>query len=428
MNIITPNRFAALSELNSLDSGIIQSYSKLKDYKNTIIENINSLKTKIHGLIMSRPVDIFNNEDSDYNSILDQVDETEKSIYCDLEELYTELHQIEILEDTIDTAFYIINSNKEYNHLSEEEKHELAFKNVVYNEKHTEDLKNPKYYLHKPNSTPNPSTILGLNCDDRNIQDIKYRVCDNIAVYDYNDGRQLTAVNSIFKPVFNNADNIAYVIYIKDNKQQKHIFVNKSGQWLFNSEEEVRKQLSDIRGIYTWDYLSWKYIKDHLDMYHKDNANGFIQYFNDNNKNKNKNNQLVKDIISNIIKFHYSNNKIDVSKVIDLLDDKILSYYAFDIANKCNNNANKYFDMSSTEFSGIVNTYYKYMMGYNNDDSVVNKFEADFSNSKTMDEKFETINNIINDIDGFTLLNLFVSAVIKYYLYDNVYEIKEVKF
>lgn len=424
MNIITPNRFAALSELNSLDSGTIQSYSKLKDYKNTIIENINSLKTKIHGLIMSRPIDIFTNEDSDYNDILDQVDETEKSIYCDLEELYTELHQIEILEDTIDIALHIINSNKEYNHLSDSEKHELAFNNVVYNEKHTEDLKNPKYYLHKPDSKPNPSTILGLSCDDRNMQDIKDRVRDNIAVYDYNDGRQLTAINSIFKPVFNNADNSAYVIYIKDNKNQKHIFVNSVGQWLFNSKEEAQKQLSNIRGIYTWDYLSWKYIKDHSDMYHKDNINGFIQYFNDNNKN----NQLVKDIISNIIRFYYNSNKIDTSDVIDLLDDKILSYYAFDIVNKCNNNVNKYFDMSSTEFSGIVNTYYKYIMHYNNDDSVVNEFEADFSSSKTTDEKFETIDNIIKDIDGFTLLNLFVSAIIKYYLYDKVYEIKEVKF
>ena len=424
MNIITPNRFAALSELNSLDSGTIQLYSKLKDYKNTLIENINSLKTKIHGLIMSRPIDVFTNEDSDYNDILDQVDETEKSIYCDLEELYTELHQIEILEDKIDIALHIINSNKEYNHLSESEKHELAFKNVVYNEKRTKDLKNPKYYLHKPNSTPNPSTILGLSCEDRNIQDIKDRVYDNIAVYDYNDGRQLTAINSIFKPVFNNADNSAYVIYIKDNKNQKHIFVNSVGQWLFNSKEEAQKQLSDIRGVYTLDYLSWKYIKDHHEIYHKDNVNGFIQCFNDNNKN----NQLVKDIISNIIKFHYNNNKIDTSVVTDLLDDKILSYYAFDIVNKCNDNVNKYFDMSSTEFSSAVNTYYKYMMGFNADDSVVNKFEVDFSNSKTMDEKFETMDNIIKAIDGFTLLNLFVFAVIKYYLYDKVYEIKEVKF
>ena len=424
MNIIGPNRFTSLFELNSLDSGTIQSYSKLKQYKNTIIENINSLKTKIYGLIMSRPVDIFSNEDTDYNDILDQVDETEKSIYCDLEELYTELHQIEILEDTIDIALHIINSNKEYNHLSESERYELAFKNIIYERKSTDDLKNPKYYLNKPDGAPNPSTILGLNCEDRNIQDIKYRVYDNIAVYDYNDGRQLTPINSIFKPVFNNADNSAYVIYIKDHKNQKHIFVNRYGQWLFNSEEEAQTQLSNIRGVYTWDYVTWKYIKDHHDMFQKDNVNGFIQCFHDNNKN----NQLVKDIISNIIKFHYNSNKIDTSNVIDLLDDKILSYYAFNIVNKCNDNVNKYFDMSSSEFSSVVNTYYKYMMGYNNDDSTVNKFEADFSNSKTMDEKFETMDNIIKAIDGFTLLNLFVSAVIKYYLYDKVYEIKEVKF
>lgn len=425
MDVLTPNKFAAFFELNSLDYESVQSYSQLNNRKNEINSEISKLKTKLHGLVVSRPVDIFTDND-DSGTVLDQLEKTEESLYTDLEQLYLEKNQLETLSDMVDLAYDIISRNDKYNNMSKEDKYNLAFDNVVYNEKSGIDLKNPKYYLHQPGAYNKYRDIIySIKCNDRNITDIKHKVMDNIALYDYNDGRQLAPINNVFNTININGDGkrpVGYVIYIKDNSQQKHIFVNKSGQWLFNDREEAVEQLSTINGVSSLDYCTLDYIKEHKYMFDINCADSFFELY----KKYDKDYKLTLDIITKIFNAYYNSYNICMNKVFFIMPDynKYKQYFIDTV----NDFVKKCFDMSETDFKPIMAEYYKTLCK----SGIGKDFESDIAPDAPNIIQYKQANaNIDKVIKWFTpyyLFNIFISVVIKHYLYDKVYEIKEIEF
>ena len=419
MDILNPNKFAAFFELNGLDYDDIQSYSQLNIKRNEVDNEIAKLKTKLHGLIVSRPVDIFVDND-DNGTVLDQIEETEESLYTDLEQLYLEKNQLETLSDMVDVAYSIISRNDKYNDMSREDKYNLAFNNVVYTEKNNLDLKNPKYYLHKPGAYNKYRDIIySIKCNDRTITDIKDKVMDNIALYDYNDGRQLTPINNIFNTVNINSNKgpVGYIIYIKDNQQQKHIFVNKSGQWLFNGKDEAIEQLSNINGVSSLDYCTFDYVKEHKYMFDINCSDSFFELFNKYDKNY----ELTKEIIERIFNIYYNNN-VCINKVFFMISNynKYKQYFI----NTINEFVKRCYNMSEVDFTPIISEYYKGLCKTGIDTN----FESDFIRAKSTENMESNIDKVINWCTPYCLFNIFISVCIKHYLYDKVYEIKEIEF
>lgn len=419
MDILNPNKFAAFFELNGLDCGDIQSYTQLNNKKNEVNTEIAKLKTKLHGLVVSRPVDIFV-ENDDSGTVLDQIEETEESLYTDLEQLYLEKNQLETLSDMVDLAYDIISRNDKYNDMSREDKYSLAFDNVVYNEKNNLDLKNPKYYLHKPDAyNKYRNAIYSLKCNDRTITDIKNKVLDNIALYDYNDGRQLTAINNIFNTININGDKgpVGYIIYIKNNSQQKHIFINKSGQWLFDTKDDAVEQLNTIYGVSSFDYCALDYVKEHKYMFDVNCSDSFFELFNKYDKNY----ELTKEIIEKIFNMYYNNN-VSINKVFFMIQDynKYKQYFI----NTVNEFIKQCYNMSEVDFRPIMSDYYKILCKTGIDTN----FESDIVMTKSEEDINHCISKIINWCTPYCLFNIFISVCIKYYLYDKVYEIKEIEF
>lgn len=430
MDIISPNRYASVGiDMYNIDCDQITSYTTLKQQIQNIKDNIEKLKRTLHGLIVSRPVDIFTESDEN-GTVLDQIQNEEDSILCDLSECYSILEQLNIIDNTVANAYNIINRNSEFDSLSTDKKWDKAFKSVIYSQKDI-NSENARYYLHKSDAAKKYRNIIyNLQCNDRNIKDISDKVYDNIESYDYNDGRQLMSINNIFNKAPKDSKRTGYVIYINDNKDENHLFVNNSGQWLFNTEEEAKTQIADIIGVSYMDYFNYNYIKDHYSMFDEDNENGFIKLFDKlSNFNKFDNNynpiDFIQEIVNNIYRLYYNTKEIDLFdcyapittseafKLRDYIKNKILTF------------VNNVYNGTLGYFSHIMTDYYNTMCKV-----TTISLPDEISDFKNCDRllRLQDIENVLyNKTSDYVIFSTVISVILKHYL-KSIYSIKKIDF
>ena len=157
-------------------------------------------------------------------------------------------------------------------------------------------------------------------------------------------------------------------------------------------------------------------------MFDINNPNSFFELY----KKYDKDYKLTLDIITKIFNAYYNNYNICMNKVFFIMPDynKYKQYFIDTV----NDFVKKCFDMSETDFKPIMEEYYKTLCK----SGIGKDFESDIApdapNVIQYKKANANIDKVIKWCTPYYLFNMFVSACIKYYLYDKVYEIKEIEF
>lgn len=386
----------------------IESYQSIDNLIDTYNESLDKIKKELHGLIMARPNDIFTSSNED-GTVLEQLNEKEEQLTENLTYYTHILGDLTLLKNYIDDYVIQYMSNekfeefKYYNGRKYKTKEDLVFDMVVHPDR------NVSFDKYKNNSN-------ALMPGETTIPQIIEHSLFNLNKHNYNICKELQ-----FKRENNN---VKYIIYIKDKKDEYVPYINKDNDFMYDTYEAAEKEAKHSLGVSYVEYSTFNYIQENKNyLFDINNSESFFEYLimSNNNINIKEKYRLLNVIIYNILNKYY---KIDCSKdsALKTLQDKLNKYYS--------NNVNDFTSVFNTLINYITNSvksvinstkdeYNKMFMGYLKNylaETNINNKEL-YLTAMSYDEIIKHIDDVLNN-DSICQINMF-------YLYmDAFFEIK----
>ena len=420
--------------LDFINYNEIKSYNGIDNLIDTYQENINNIKKELHGLIMSRPSDIFSYND-DEGTILDQLNEKEEELIENLSYYTHILEDATLLKNYIDD--YVIQyiddemfeEIKNYNGCKYNTKEDLVFEMVVHPDRYETFEKF------------NGNIVDPLVPKETTINKIKEHAIFNVNKHNYNICPTIQGKKE------NN--NVKYIIYIRNNKNDFVPYINKNNKIMFDTYKEAKEEAERGLGIYYCEYITYDYIKNNKQyLFDINNSESFFEelMMNYNNININKKLSLFNKIIYNILNKYY---KLDYSEdnALEIIDEKLHAFVNTRTMFKDSSDTKRYenlilpikeyiissskkvLESTKEEYNKMFNDYL--LASLKKDKNKQLNYEL-YINTMTFDEICNKATNIIKMefISEFNIFNIFMNCVFENIMSgkDGIYKIKKITY
>ena len=410
----------------------IVSYSNLKNLIEDTNNNITERKKELHGIIVARPADIFIGSEEN-GTVLEQLNEKENEIIENLNHQYNILNNLNIIKDNIEdyAVHYITNDifNKYKEIYKCDTKYDLAFM-LLTGIKNPNAKDNDKYYNNN-NLTLDPFIPV-----DKSISGIVEHASYNINSNNYNIVNELQA-NVKYK-------NIRYIAYVKQVDGNYLPFIGKNNQLFFNTYNEAEDSILKAINLYSADFGTFEYIKNHKELFDINNKESFVYPLA--NSSDTKCQSLFSNILINIIynviseycKFEKEYQKDELLELINKsLDEYFINKYGVSKYNDFINFIKEHTLSGINAITRVVigeddryayNEYFNSAIKYDFKYKYDNKQLLDIENIKS-DDFINIVKNIFeHKISTLEFVFIYLNSYFNELFNNNIYKIKKIKF
>ena len=414
--------------LDFINDNEIKSYQDINNLIDTYRETTENIKKELHGLIMARPSDIFTYSYEE-GTILDQLKEKEEQLLENLAYYTHILEDVTLLENYIDD--YVIQNIsdekfeefKNYNGHKYKTKKDLVFDMVVHTDRYDvckkfQNLNNPLVPGEKSLNNIIEHALFNVNKNN-------YNVCPTI------QGKK-------------ESNNVKYIIYIKDKKNNFIPYINKNNNIMFDTYKEAEEEAQRAIEVSYIDYINYDYIKNNKQyLFDINNDESFFRelmmnYNNINIKYKyNLFNHIIYNILNKYYKLYYSKDR-----ALEIISDKSFIFTRNDrfsdtkqyenlilpIKEYIISSSKKVLEATQKEYQEMFNKYLMAELHENNN----RHLDELYLNSMTFTEICNKVTNIIKMeyISEFNMFKTFIECEFESKMSGDkgVYKIKKITY